>query len=278
MLSQVSQATGVPVARLVELNALPNPTVIEVDQVLKLDPAPEPAPAPRVAVAPASSREDPLREWARDRWESLPLSDLSRSAVWQGALTTAVLLVGGMLLVLLGYGRGPERTASRSLFRFVGLGEPALATAGAIAVPASGRPIEPGPQEQVRIPEAAAPEESPRINVAEVARASSERMRPALEAFGRVGLRVLATPVAALRFAGWLRRGQAERERRESLERWWRQGAEALRAGLLDEAEGHFRAGLKEAEHRSWEHERTLYMQSLDEVASIARSSAHQRL
>ena len=97
-LFEISRDTGVSIETLVELNEIPDANVIEVEQVLALEPPREPAAS---AVEPPSSEEptDPVLAWFRVRWDQLPRPTVSDRAVSEGAI--AALMVPAVVFALL---------------------------------------------------------------------------------------------------------------------------------------------------------------------------------
>ena len=307
-LFEISRDTGVSIETLVELNEIPDANVIEVEQVLALEPPREPAAS---AVEPPSSEEptDPVLAWFRVRWDQLPRPTVSDRAVSEGAIAALMVpaVVFALLLVwLLALG---SRRVVLGAARGVGwLG-------ASLPIPPPGGSVD-GDTEvdaDASIPVSAPNVRTPRVPWRGRSRQRSRRARvPALLSVGlsrvsagvrvlgghvRAGVLVLGGHVSALArravrasTVGLRERGAARAEQRRERElldqraalrdRWWRAGTEALRIGLLDEAELCFVSGLEAAESEDWAAEVRLFQQDLElvrERRSFATSAASLR-
>ncbi|MQA00926.1 MAG: hypothetical protein GEU80_16670 [Dehalococcoidia bacterium] len=308
-LAIISRLTGVPLARLAELNDIADRDVIETGLVLLLEEAP-PAPsagAEADAKAPEAKR-DALLDWAREQWERLPKPELTLTddALSQGAVAGLMLPAAVIAFVVLWVLAIPATRLGRRLVRLVRRtreGAPAVPRT-APAAPAAPDATSAAPGASGGVPGMAGGATAAGAGVAAMT-APARRLpslaplrhallaapRSAGRALGRglgqglghtlrggkrlalaTGRRVAAVPRrAGSQLARDRQRQRLERQRVASRERWWKHGTETLRIGLLDEAERHFRAGLMEADRNGWSEEQQLYADGLAQVEERRR-------
>lgn len=309
-LVDIAAEYNIPLARLIELNDVANPDVIEVGSVLLLEepstesptsanaaPVATRAPLPRLvqieAVEPSFGER--LSEW----WADAPKPALSGDAVQQGLFAAVVLPAAVVaLFLLLIVGRLTVRLL-RSMTRMA-FGSSTRASAEAEQQQESGEAAV-QPPDRRRLPSLAfVGVVGRRIAIATRGLATSIRAaglgwltRP-LASVGRLLVALTrwasAITVRGARYLGsvlnlnarkavGVHTARRERARDQEFQResrgWWSQGRERLRIGLLDEAEECFETGLRLAVDGGWQDEITLYrseLQLLAERRSVERS------
>lgn len=311
-LDQVASEYGVPLADLVEWNEIPDASLVSTGQIILIEAPPLSTQAPLRRAPVETEKRDPLLDWVRERWESLPGFGITNNGVRSGITVAFVFLVGSMTAMALAVAFAVLRSLVRLKF-----GGPARAEPEASREPVlvyvggpSSRPAERAPRSVVPqrperptrslIEPAVAPGAPPSASIDATsspmaASRPSGAPRPSVApppvdaepATGeRGGSRRGGGPFDILNrrlgLLGSRQRKEEERRRELSLQRWWKHGTETLRIGLLDDAERHFREGLREAERFEWDDERQLYEEALAHVAERrqaleARSGAETR-
>jgi LysM repeat protein len=274
-LSTIARDTGVELRTLVELNDIQTPDLIEPGLVLLLETAPEPAPAPPPRATTATT--DPVQTWIEARWGDVrPHLTLSQRSIEQGAIAGLLLpaVVTAMIATWLLFDgaralvAGAVRRATSS--RAAGDERADAPTSGTEGPSERGRGL-PHPSAALRAQVHRLPMEWPsRVTSSAGVRTKRLVVGIALGAWRRTRN---ASQLLRERWRDGLnaraeRRLQEEQFARQAAlrDQWWRPGMEALRIGLLADANRCFEAGLAAAEAEHWHEEIALFEESLQRL------------